>query len=57
MAEEIAKYGVKEPSEGVNGKLASNMTGEAIEGVFDYGNITKDHKAVVKEVIEFLRQR
>jgi hypothetical protein len=57
MAEEIAKYGVKEPSEGVNGKLASNMTGEAIEGVFDYGNITEDHKAVVKEIIEFLRQR
>ena len=57
MAEEIAKHGVKEPNEGVNGKLASNMTGEAIEGVFDYGNITEDHKAVVKEIIEFLRQR
>jgi hypothetical protein len=57
MAEEVAKYGVKEPSEGVNGKLASNMTGEAIEGLYDYGDIKDSDKAVVKEIIEFLRQR
>jgi hypothetical protein len=29
MAEK--KYGVKEPNEGTNGAVASNMTGEAIE--------------------------
>ena len=30
------KYGVKNPNEGTDGKLASNMTGEAIDSVFDY---------------------
>jgi len=57
MAEEVAKYGVKEPNEGVDGKLASNMTGEAIDELYDYGDIKDSDKAVVKEIIEFLRQR
>ena len=57
MAEEEKKYGVKDPNEGVNGKLASNMTGEAIEGNFDYGSITERDKLVVREIIDFLRQR
>ena len=51
------KYGVKDPNEGVNGKLASNMTGEAIQGVYDYGNISDSDKAVVNEVIKLLRER
>ena len=51
------KYGVKEPNEGVNGKVASNMTGEAVEGLYDYGDITDRDKSVVKEIIDFLRQR
>ena len=51
------KYGVKEPNEGVNGKVASNMTGEAVEGLYDYGDITDRDKTVVKEIIDFLRQR
>ena len=56
MAEE-EKYGVKNPNEGTDGKLASNMTGEAIEGNYDYGNITDSDKKVVREIIDFLRQR
>ena len=57
MADDEKKYGVKEPNEGTDGKVASNMTGEAIEGVFDYGNITDRDKKVVEEVIELIRQR
>jgi len=57
MAEEEKKYGVKNPNEGTDGKLASNMTGEAIEGNYDYGNITDSDKKVVREIIDFLRQR
>ena len=57
MAEEEKKYGVKEPNEGTNGKVASNMTGEAIEGLYDYGNITDSDKLLVKEIIDLMRQR
>ena len=57
MAEEEKKYGVKNPNEGVNGKLASNMTGEAIEGTYDYGNITDSDKKVVEEIIDLMRNR
>ena len=57
MAEEENKYGVKEPNEGVGGKLASNMTGEAIEGNYDYGDITESDKKVVREIIDLMRQR
>jgi hypothetical protein len=57
MAEEEKKYGVKEPNEGVNGAMASNMTGEAIQGPYDYGNITDSDKKVVSEIIDLMRQR
>ena len=58
MVEKInGKYGIKEPNEGVNGKLASNMTGEAIENNYDYGSISDRDKKVVYEIINFLRQR
>ena len=56
MAEE-KKYGVKEPNEGVNGAMASNMTGEAITGVYDYGNISDSDKRVVREIIDLMRNR
>jgi len=51
------KYGVKEPNEGVDGQVASNMTGEAIEGVFDYGSITERDKKLIEEVIKLMRSR
>jgi len=57
MAEEEKKYGVKNPSEGINGKLASNMTGEAIESNYDYGSITDNDKKVVTEIIDLMRNR
>ena len=57
MAEEEKKYGVKEPNLGTDGKLASNMTGEAIEGPYDYGNIKDSDKRVVSEIIDLMRQR
>ncbi len=57
MAEEEKKFGVKEPSEGTDGKVASNMTGEAITGVFDYGDISDEQKKVVKEIIDLMRAR
>ena len=57
MSEEDKKYGVKNPNEGENGKLASNMTGEAIEGLFDYGDITERDKSVINEVIELIESR
>tara|TARA_R100001510_G_scaffold46439_1_gene43384 strand:+ start:72 stop:521 length:450 start_codon:yes stop_codon:yes gene_type:complete len=57
MSEEDKKHGVAEPNQGVNGKLASNMTGEPIEGLFDYGDITERDKSVVNEVIELIQSR
>ena len=57
MAEEEKKHGVKEPTEGVDGKIASNMTGEAITGVYDYGSISDSDKIVVKEIIDLMRNR
>ena len=57
MAEEEKKYGVKDPNEGTDGKLASNMTGEAIEGNYDYGNISDSDKLVVREIIDLMRSR
>ena len=51
------KFGVKEPNEGINGKVASNMTGEAITGNYDYGNISDKDKIVVNEIINLLRSR
>ena len=53
----VKKYGVKEPNEGAGGKMASNMTGEAIEGLYDYGDVTVRDKMVVNEIIELMRQR
>ena len=52
MAEEEKKYGVKNPNEGTNGSVASNMTGEAITANYDYGNITDNDKKVVREIID-----
>lgn len=60
MAEEKkidGKYGVKEPNEGVDGLMASNMTGEAIQGNYDYGNITERDKKLVNEIIDLMRDR
>ena len=58
MAEKIdGKYGVKNPNEGTDGKVASNMTGEAITGVYDYGSISESDKNVVNEIITLLHQR
>jgi hypothetical protein len=51
------KYGVKEPNEGTDGHVASNMTGEAIEGIFDYGSITERDKKLIEEVIKLMRER
>ncbi len=57
MAEEEKKYGVTEPNRGTNGNLASNMTGEAIESNFNYGNITERDKKIVEEIIDLMRDR
>ena len=57
MAEKKKKHGVKNPNEGTDGKLASNMTGEAIQPNYDYGNITDNDKKVVKEIIDLLNVR
>lgn len=57
MAEEEKKYGVKDPNEGTNGSVASNMTGEAITANYDYGNITDNDKKVVREIIDLMRDR
>jgi hypothetical protein len=57
MAEEEKKHGVKEPNRGTDGMMASNMTGEAIDTLYDYGNITDSDKRVVKEIIDLMRQR
>tara|TARA_Y100000004_G_scaffold194550_1_gene259436 strand:- start:1109 stop:1552 length:444 start_codon:yes stop_codon:yes gene_type:complete len=45
------KYGVKEPNAGTDGKVASNMTGEAIDSVFDYGDVSDEQKEAVLEII------
>jgi len=55
--DEENKHGVKEPNEGTDGSLASNKTGEAINAVYDYGNITDSDRAVVKEIIDLMRAR
>ena len=57
MTEEDKKHGVKEPNEGTDGSVSSNMTGEAIEGTYDYGNITENDKKVVREIIDLMRNR
>ena len=57
MAEKEKKYGVIEPNRGLHGKLASNMTGEPIEGPYDYGNITERDKKLVNEIIDLMRDR
>ena len=57
MAEEEKKHGVKNPNEGTGGSLASNTTGEAITGVYDYGNVKDSDKVVVKEIIDLMRDR
>ena len=57
MAEEEKKHGVKNPNEGTGGSLASNTTGEAITGVYDYGDIKDSDKVVVREIIDLMRQR
>ena len=50
-------YGVKNPNEGTDGKLASNMTGEAITGVYNYGEVSDSDKVVVREIIDLMRNR
>ena len=57
MAEEEKKHGVINPNEGNAGKVASNMTGEAITNVYDYGDISDSDKVVVKEIIDLMRAR
>ena len=57
MAEEETKHGVKNPNEGTDGKIASNMTGEAIQPNYDYGSISDSDKRVVKEIIDLLNAR
>ena len=58
MADEEKKSGVINPNQGDGtGKVASNMTGESIEGTFDYGSITDRDKKVVNEIIDLLRNR
>ena len=57
MSEENKKHGVKNPNEGTDGKLASNMTGEAIDGIYNYGEIKDSDKLVVKEIIDLMRAR
>ena len=58
MADEEKKTGVINPNQGDGtGKVASNMTGESIEGTFDYGSITDRDKKLVIEIIDLLRNR
>jgi len=57
MADENEKFGVKNPNEGVDGKVASNMTGEAITPQYDYGNISDNDKKLVREIIDLMRNR
>ena len=54
MAEEEKKYGVTEPNRGLHGKLASNMTGEAIEGNYDYGDKVLDRQLMKRvRILEY----
>jgi hypothetical protein len=60
------KYGIKEPNRGENGQMASNITGEKITPLFDYGiieydgnaenqdNLKQNIKRVVEEVVELV---
>ena len=58
MVDEEKTYGVVNPNEGDGrGNLASNMTGEELDEIFDYGSITDRDKKVVKEIIDLLRNR
>jgi hypothetical protein len=57
MVKKEKKYGVKNPNEGTNGKVASNMTGEAITPNFDYGSIKEGDKKLVEEIISLLQSR
>ena len=57
MVKKEKKYGVKNPNEGINGKLASNITGEAIQPNYDYGSIKEEHKKLVEEIISLLQSR
>lgn len=47
----------KNPNEGTNGKLASNVTGEAITPNFGYEQLTDRDKKIVIEIIDFLREK
>ena len=57
MAEEEKKFGVIEPNQGMDGKLASQVTGESITGVFDYGDIKPRDKEVIQEVLTLIKDR
>jgi hypothetical protein len=57
MAEEEKKFGVTEPNQGKDGKLASQVTGESITGVFDYGDIKPRDKEVIQEVLTLIKDR
>ena len=57
MAEEETKHGVIEPNQGLNGKVASQVTGESITGVFDYGDIQPRDKEVIQEVLTLIKDR
>ena len=57
MAEEEKLFGVIEPNQGMDGKLASQVTGESITGVFDYGDIKPRDKEVILEVLTLIKDR
>ena len=57
MAEEEKKHGVIEPNQGLEGKVASQVTGESITGVFDYGDIKPRDKEVIQEVLTLIKDR
>ena len=60
------KYGIKEPNQGENGLMASNVTGETITPIFDYGiieydgasenqdNLKQNIKRVVEEIVDLV---
>ena len=57
MAEEEKKHGVIEPNQGLEGKVASQVTGESITGLFDYGDIQPRDKEVIQEVLTLIKDR
>ena len=57
MAEEEKKHGVIEPNQGLDGKVASQVTGESITGLFDYGDIQPRDKEVIQEVLTLIKDR